>query len=421
LNLTRPALGNPVAVIVAILLVLLFGAISLLRMPVQMIPNVERPLIEISTSWRAAAPEEVEAEIVEPQEDALRGLPGLEVMESSASRGRGTISLTFDVNTSLERALIEVMNRLNRVPSYPVDVDQPVVYAGRGRFGSAIAWFAIQPLPGNERDITSYQDFVEEVIQSRIERVPGIANADIYGGRNREVRITFDPYRAAALGIDVPLLARMTGGNTDVSGGFKDVGRRQYTIRFSGKYDLDQLAGMVLAWRDGQPIHLYDVAEVSIELRDARGSLNQNGGPSIAVNAQPEQNVNVLEVMTQLKAVIAELNDGAAKRAGLTISQDYDETEYITDSINMLRNNLLLGVLLATAVLWWFLRRKRATMMVALAIPGVAVRDLHRPERRGPHPQHHQPRRPRFRSRHGARLGHRRAGEHRPAARKRKA
>jgi multidrug efflux pump subunit AcrB len=368
-NLTKPALGNPVAVIVAVLLALLFGAIGLLRMPVQMIPNVERPTIEISTTWRAAAPEEVEAEIVEPQEDALRGLPGLEVMESTASRGRGSINLTFDVNTQLERALIEVMNRLNRVPSYPLDVDQPVVYAGRGRFGSAIAWFAIRPLPGNDRDITSYQDFVEEVIQSRIERVAGVANSDIYGGRNRELRITFDPYRAAALGIDVPMLAQMTGGNTDVSGGFKDVGRRQYTIRFSGKYDLEQLRDMVLTWRDGQPIHLHDVADVAIELRDSRGSLNQNGGPSIAMNAQPEQNVNVLEVMTELKAVVAELNEGAAKRAGLFISQDYDETLYITDSINMLRNNLLLGVLLATAVLWWFLRRWRATMIVALAIP----------------------------------------------------
>lgn len=368
-NLTRPALGNPVAVIVAVLLVLLFGIISLLRMPVQMIPNVERPLIEISTSWRAAAPEEIEAEIVEPQEDALRGLPGLELMESSASRGRGSISLTFDVNSSLERSLIEVMNRLNRVPSYPVDVDQPVVYAGRGRFGSSIAWFAIRPLPGNDRDITSYQDFVEEVVQSRIERVAGVANSDIYGGRNREVRITFDPYRAAALGIDVPTLARMTGGNDDVSGGFKDVGRRQYTIRFSGKYDLEQLRDMVLTWRDGQPVHLHDVADVSIELRDARGSLNQNGGPSIAMNAQPEQNVNVLEVMADLKAVVAELNDGVLQRAGLHITQDYDETLYITDSINMLRNNLLLGVLLATAVLWWFLRRWRATLMVALAIP----------------------------------------------------
>ncbi len=369
MNLTRPALGNPVAVIVAILLALLFGAISLLRMPVQMIPNVERPLIEISTTWRAAAPEEVEADIVEPQEDALRGLPGLEQMESTASRGRGTITLTFDVNTQLERALIEVMNRLNRVPSYPLDVDQPVVYAGRGRFGSAIAWFAIQPLPGNDRDITSYQDFVEEVIQSRIERVPGVANSDLYGGRNRELRITFDPYRAAALGVDIPTLARLTAGNDDVSGGFKDVGRRQYTIRFSGKYDLERLQDMVLDWRDGQPIHLHDVAEVSVELRDARGTLNQNGGPSLAMNAQPEQNVNVLEVMTELKEVVAELNEGAAKRAGLSISQEYDETLYITDSINMLRNNLLLGVLLATAVLWWFLRRWRATLMVAMAIP----------------------------------------------------
>lgn len=369
MNLTRPALGNPVAVIVAVLLVLLFGTISLLRMPVQMIPNVERPIIEISTSWRAAAPEEVEAEIIEPQEDALRGLPGLELMESTAGRGSGSISLTFDINSSLERSLIEVMNRLNRVPSYPVDVDQPIVFAGRGRFGSAIAWFAIRPLPGNDRDITSYQDFVEEMIQSRIERVAGVANADIYGGRNNEVRITFDPYRAAALGIDVPSLARMTGGNTDVSGGFKDVGRRQYTIRFSGKYDLDEMRGMVLAWRDGRPIHLQDVAEVSVELRDARGSLNQNGGASIAMNAQPEQNVNVLEVMADIKAVVADLNEGVAKRAGLYITQDYDETLYITDSINMLRNNLLLGVLLATAVLWWFLRRWRATLIVALAIP----------------------------------------------------
>jgi multidrug efflux pump subunit AcrB len=368
-NLTRPALGNPVAVIVAVLLVVLFGVIALLRMPVQMIPNVERPRIEIATTWRAAAPEEVEAEIVEPQEDALRGLPGLELMESSASRGRGSITLTFDVNSSLERSLIEVMNRLNRVPSYPVDVDQPIVYAGRGRFGNAIAWFAIRPLPGNDRDITSYQDFVEEVVQSRIERVAGIANSDIYGGRNRELRITFDPYRAAALGVDVPMLARMTGGNTDVSGGFKDVGRRQYTIRFSGKYDLDQLRDMVLTWRDGQPVHLHDVADVSIKLRDATGSLNQNGGASIAMNAQPEQNVNVLEVMANLKQVVAELNEGAMKRAGLAITQDYDETLYITDSINMLRNNLLLGVLLATAVLWWFLRRWRATLMVALAIP----------------------------------------------------
>ncbi len=369
MNLTRPSLDNPVAVIVAILLVLLFGAIALLRMPVQMIPNVERPLIEIRTFWRAAAPEEVEAEIVEPQEDVLRGLPGLDKLESSASRGSGSISLTFGVDIELERALIEVINRLNQVPSYPPDVDEPIIYAGRGRFGTSIAWFSIRPMPGNDVDITGYQDFVEEVVQSRIERVQGVANADIYGGRERDLRITFDPYRAAALGIDVPTLAQMTGGNTDVSGGFQDVGRRRYTIRFAGKYPVEGFEQMVLAWRDGQPVHLNDIADVGVALADPTGTINQNGGPSIAMNAQPEQNVNVLEVMADIKTAVSELNDGPLKRAGLYMTQVYDETLYITDSISMLRNNLILGVFLAIGILWWFLRRFRATMVVAVAIP----------------------------------------------------
>ena len=369
MNLTRPSIGNPTAVIVAIIMVLMFGTIALLRMPVQMIPNVERPLIEINTGWRAAAPEEVEAEILEPQEDALRGLPGLEKIQSSASRGSSSITLTFGVDVQLERALIEVMNRLNRVPGYPPDVDEPVIYAGRGEFGNAIAWFALRPLPGNERDITSYQDFVEEVVQSRIERIPGISNASIYGGRGREVRITFDPYQAAAMGIDIPTLARLTGGNEDVSGGFNDVGRRSYTLRFSGKYSVESFHDMVLTWRNGQPVHLHDIATIDTVLQDAGGTLNQNGGPSIAINAQPEQNVNVLEVMDQLKKVVAELNEGPLQRAGLSMTQAYDETIYITQSISMLRNNLLLGIILAIAVLWWFLRRFRATMMVALAIP----------------------------------------------------
>ncbi len=369
MNLTEPALKNPVAVVAAVLLVALFGWIGLMRMPVQMIPNVERPLIEISTNWRAAAPEEVEAEIIEPQEDALRGLPGLEKMESSANRGGGTITLNFDVSTSLERSLVEVVNRLNRVPSYPPDVDEPVIYAGRGRFGTAIAWFSIRPTPGSNEDISTYQDFVEEVVQARIERVPGVANSDIYGGRNRELRITFDPYRMAALGIDIPSLARITGNNSDVSGGFSDVGRRRYTIRFAGQFEVNEYRDMVLAWRDGQPVHLQDVATVEIAHRDPTGTLNNNGGPAIAVNVEPEQNVNVLDVMDALKATVAELAEGPLARAGLTISQSYDESVYITQSIDMVRNNLLLGMLLAVGILWWFLRKFRATMMVALAIP----------------------------------------------------
>ena len=130
MNLTRQAISNPVAVISAILLVLLMGTIALVSLPVQMIPDVQRPYIQINTGWRAAAPEEVESEIIEPQEDMLRGLPGLVKMVSSASRGQASIELSFSVETELQRALIEVINRLNQVPRYPNDVTEPQIFAG---------------------------------------------------------------------------------------------------------------------------------------------------------------------------------------------------------------------------------------------------------------------------------------------------
>jgi multidrug efflux pump subunit AcrB len=368
-NLTRIALSNPVAVIAAILLVLLMGVIALTSLPIQMIPDVQRPFIQINTGWRAAAPEEVESEIIEPQEDMLRGIPGLEKMESTASRGSASINLMFSVETELQRALIEVINRLNQVPRYPTDITEPQIYAGQDSFGAQIAWFSLTRVPGNERPMASYQDFVREVVQARVERVPGISNSNAYGGRANEVRITFDPYEAAALGIDIPTLAGLTGNNNDTSGGFSDVGRRQYTLRYAGKYELPEFGDMVLDWRGGNPVRLRDIATIEVQMRDSTGFMIESGEDSIAFDAQVEQGINVLEVMRELKAAIEELQEGPLARAGLVVRQAYDESTYIEDSIAMLRTNLLLGISLAIGVLWWFLRRFRATFTVALAIP----------------------------------------------------
>lgn len=369
MGLTRLALSNPVAVVAAILLLLLMGAVGLGNLPIQMIPDVQRSFIQITTGWRSAAPEEVESEIVEPQEDVLRGIPGLEKMESSASSGHASVSLTFAVGTDLQRALIEVINRLNQVPRYPNDITEPLIYAGQDSWGTQIAWFTITREPGNTRPIASYNDFVKEVVQTRIERVPGISNSRAFGGRDNEVRITFDPYEAAALGIDIPTLAGLTGNNNDTSGGFSDIGRRRYTLRYAGKYDVNEFGDMVLDWRGGNPVRLRDIAMVEVTMRDADGMVIESGKDSISIDAQVDKGVNVLEVMDKLKAAAAELQEGPLAREGLVLDQVYDESTYIEDSIAMLRTNLLLGIGLAVSVLWWFMRRLRATLMVALAIP----------------------------------------------------
>jgi multidrug efflux pump subunit AcrB len=367
-NLIQDALDNHIAAIVAAILVVLFGLVSLSRLPVQLTPEIERPKISINTSWRAAAPEEVEAEIIEPQEKVLRGLPGMTELESEAQRGRARVTVTFAVGTDLQRGLVDVLNRLNRVSGYPDDADEPVLSTVGGR-SRAIAWFIIKPQPDNERDIVSYLDFVEDVVQTRFERVAGVSMSEVRGGRPLEVRVTFDPYKAASLGVELPEMARRAGSNEDVSAGSADVGKRRYTLRFTGAYDVEDIGEMILDWRDGRPVRLRDVASVDIRMADPESFVINKGGTAIAVNAHRESGVNVLEVMTGLKEAAAELVDGPLADANLRMEQVYDETVYINRSLQMLFGNLLLGIALAIGVLWWFLRRFRATLLVAVSIP----------------------------------------------------
>ncbi len=368
MTLTRLSLSNPVAVAVAVILVAVFGMLSLDRLPVQLTPEVEKPEITISTVWRAAAPEEIEADIIEPQEKVLRGMPGMTELVSKAQRGRGEVTVTFSVGSNLERGLLEVLNRLNRVTRYPDDAEEPVISTIGGQ-SRPIAWFILKALPGNERDIASYQDYIEEVVQTRFERVSGVALSEVRGGREREVRITFDPYKVASLGIDLPRATKLAAGNKDVSAGSTDVGKRRYTIRFAGRFGASELGNLVVEWREGRPILLRDIASVEVKLVDRTSFVIAKGANAMAVNAHRETGVNVLEVMAGLKLAMAELRDGPLQRAGLSFEQVYDETLYIDRSINMVRNNLVLGVLLAIGVLWWFLRRFVATLIVAVAIP----------------------------------------------------
>jgi multidrug efflux pump subunit AcrB len=358
-----------VAVVVACILIAIFGVLSLNRLPIQMSPDISRPEISIMTPWRASAPNEIESEIIEPQEDVLRSIPGLVRMQSSANYGVSFVNLQFGIGTDMNRALIEVMNRLNQVPRYPVDATEPIITVGGEDFDNLIAWWAITPKPDNPRPIESYQDFIDHTVITRLERVPGVSKVGAFGGRKHEVRITFDPFKAANIGLDLTNIASQLGSNSDVSAGLNEVGRREYTLRFSGKYDVSDLGDLILEWRDGKPIFLRDVARVEMALVDATNILHQNGSASIAINAMPEAGVNVYEIMSSLKAVVADLAANELERAGLDIMQDYDETVYISASVGMVRNNLLLGISLAIAVLWWFLRKFRATLIVALSIP----------------------------------------------------
>ena len=152
MKLIEASLKNPIAVGMAVLLVALLGLLSLRELPLQLFPDIDRPQISIQTNWRAASPEEVEAELLEPQEQVLQGLPGLEELDGNAGPGGSFISLTFAIGTDMKNALVEVIGRLNRVRSIPKDADRPVVQLGGGNGGNpneSLSWFFVQLLPGS--------------------------------------------------------------------------------------------------------------------------------------------------------------------------------------------------------------------------------------------------------------------------------
>lgn len=167
MDIIRFSILKPVTVLAGIIMVLMFGIISLNRLPYQLSPTVIEPEIQVTTTWRGATPYEVEREIIEEQENTLKGLPDLIEMESEARNSRGSVTLRFKVGTSVEEALLRVSNKINEVPDYPSGVDNPVVNAS-GATASPVIWMILKTLDGNERPIQSYKTFFEDEVRQHI-------------------------------------------------------------------------------------------------------------------------------------------------------------------------------------------------------------------------------------------------------------
>jgi len=420
MNSIEACVNNRVKVSVGVLLVALFGTISIATMPKQLTPEVQVPTITVETRWPGASPQEVEREIVQEQEEQLKGVEGVTRMISEASDSSGAITLEFSVGTDMAEALLMVNTRLQQVPEYPEDADEPVVSTSN-LSDRAIAWFILnQRAPSNEQiqafqrehpefaealdpalqaphvalkmrrlrdaadehpeihailpepiDVPKLRKFTEDVIEARFERVDGVSNSNVYGGEEEEMQVIVNPERLAARQLTIADVRQaLRGQNVDISGGDFWEGKRRYVVRTLGRFrSPEQVEAVILARRGDAPVYVGDVAEVKLGYKKPTGIVRRYGMSVIAINAQRETGANVLDVMAGLQDAKAELNEGILKAQGLELMQVYDETEYIDSAIGLVRNNIFLGGALTISVLLLFLRSGRSTLVIGLAIP----------------------------------------------------
>ncbi len=371
MKISERSLQNPAAVAAAAAIVVLFGVLAMLRLPIQLLPDTRQPQLFVEASWREAAPSELEEALIEPIEEAMRGLPGLTEMRSESNRGRGGVQLTFEVGTDMTRVMLDVVARLNTLPPLPPDADEPQVFGGDNFQTQNAASLLVRPVAGHSvPDIAvQYQQLMEEVVEPRLARVPGVSRVNLEGGRPREVQVRFDPHRLAALGLSPQRLAQTVIAARDVSAGFANVGRRQFTVRVTGREPVADLGNLVVGWSDDRPLYLRDVADIRTEHVEARWFSYRSGVPAYYITAQRTSDSNTVEVVDGIKAAIAELNAGPLAKEKLYADLSWDASVYVRRAIGFVEESLAIGILLAVGGLWYFLRGPRALLVIGASIP----------------------------------------------------
>ncbi len=251
---------RPVFTIMVVLIVILLGLVSLFRLPIDLMPDISYPTLSISCSYGNAGPEEIEELITRPIEQAMSAVPGVEEVTSVSSEGSSSVRVTFSWGTDLDAAANDIRDRLDRViQRLPDEVERPTLR----KFD--MASFPVLILGASSKlDPVQTRQILEDEVQYRLERVPGVASVDIMGGLEREIHVSLDPAKINALSISLDrIIASIREGNVNVPAGTIEQGNFEVTIRTPGEYtDLIQLENTVIAERDGVPVRLREIASI---------------------------------------------------------------------------------------------------------------------------------------------------------------
>lgn len=368
MDLIKFSIKNPVTIIVLVLIVVLFGFISLGNLPYQLTPNVSKPEIKITTVWPGATPYEIEREIIEEQEDALKSLNNLIEYESSSKDNMGEITLTFKLGTDIRVALQDVSNKLNEVSSYPDNVDEPIIETASA---SPVIWMMLQTVEENKRDIDEYRTFFDDEVMPVIKRVDGVSGTMSGGGRKQEMHINLDVTKLAAFNLTIPqVIDTLQKENIDVSAGTQNMGRRSYRIRTVHKFTSPQdIKDIILVSNREQRVTVADIASVNFGYETASSVAMFLGKDGIFLGVQPSSDANIVQLTNDVEKIVNELNETILKKEGLNIRWIYDQRPYIVGSVDLVKQNIVVGGLLAVFILILFLRAISPTAVVAVAIP----------------------------------------------------
>ena len=368
MNPVRLAIERPYTVAVAVILALLFSILAYQRIPVQLKPTVDKPVISVQTTYRGASPVEVEEQLTRPIEDLLQGIRGLENLRSGSQEGVSTVILEFAWGVDKERVVVDVVNKLSQLQALPPDADEPVVSLSSPRDVQMAMWIVSESPYAADR----VRQIVTDEVEPLLKRVEGVADLLVVGGEEREVRVEIDPERLAAFRVTwQELLDALQRGYLDSRGGTVETSTRQVVVRTIGRdQDPAAIAQVVVRRNAAGTVLVSDVAKVIDGHRELRSIVRGAGERVIVVGVNREAGANVVTMIHGVEEQLEVLNERfRARGLQLSFSPVYRDTTYLEEALAFVWSNLQLGAGLAVLVLLLFLRSWRSVLVVALSIP----------------------------------------------------
>jgi hydrophobic/amphiphilic exporter-1 (mainly G- bacteria), HAE1 family len=345
---------------------ILFGLIAYERIGVDKLPYIEFPVISVSTTQRGANPDVIDSSITNVIETSVNSVPGIEHIQSTSSPGVSNISITFDLSKSIDVAFQEVQAKVNQVLRRLPDEADPPVVAKVETNSSAIFQMALQ----GDRTQQQLNQYALNVVKKRLETVDGVGEVRIGGRRDRTIRVNILPARMAGFGIAAQ---DITDGfrkeHIQFSGGFLTGQATEHLVKLDLEFHkLDDLAAMIVGYKDGAPVRLRDIAEIEDGLNDFRQLARANGKPTVGIGIVKVPNTNTVKIIESvLERVENEIRPQLPP--GLELIPIQNDALFIDEMVQSLKSHLVEGTLLAALVVWLFLKSLRSTVIIAMSIP----------------------------------------------------
>ena len=344
----------------------LVGVIGYQRIGMDRFPYIEFPVISITTTLKGANPDIVDSSITNVIESAINSTPGIEHVQSTSSPGVSVVNITFNLEKKVDVAFNEVQSKVNQVlRRLPKDVDPPVV-AKVETNAQPVMWLALQ----GDRTQQQLNQYAINVLKKRLETIDGVGEVRLGGRRDRTIRVNLLPDRMAAHTVTAQDISdAFAKEHVQLAGGFVVGQKTESLVKLDLEFhQVDELRQMVIAWRDKAPIRLGDVAEVEDGLTDNRQLARFNGKTTVGLGMVKIANANTVAITERIQERL-DKDLRPALPPGMSLSVVSNDAVFILEIVDSLKEHLVEGTLLASLVVWFFLRSVRSTLIIALAIP----------------------------------------------------